>query len=555
MTVNNTDTFLVERSGTSYKLQAQNLMADLQDNDLMLVERSGTSYKATGLDIKNSLGSDEPTFKATASGSIGNGNTVCLNSNGTVSVVTSTNVSHSVGSEINCENQSSGSAYQDNFDSCMINSTTICVVYNFNGSNVYSRIGTISGNSISFGTEVHVGSGSYECFVNYNPTVNRLLYNYGKRARCASFSGTTITLQSQLIWDSYIVDKTCAVYHESDGKVYLAYNWFFANVIRYEVVASFVFNASGNPTYENYSMFLSGSNPYYNEKRGCYDSSTGVCVFVFTYGSQVHAQLAGTNTGGTNSGIPFVSERVAIASSTSYAPAVAHDASIQKPVISWRDGANNNYFTYLNSFVPTATTHNGAQAPTKGNNITWKTNGKAINTDMTYDSQSQKVAVAYVDSAGNYRPRITPVSFSLSGTTLSASVGTAVDTDTRNGYTNTYQGFNRVLFVTGGKVIHHYNHASAAANGIYVRFVTLPDTTTNVTATNFVGFADGSYSNGQEAKIITHLGSATTSQSNLTTGNTYYVRKDGSLSVNPFSVTVKAGLATASNAIDINVIP
>ena len=58
MTVNNTDTFLVERSGTSYKLEAQNLMATLQDTDLMLVERSGTSYKATGLDIKDSLGSN-----------------------------------------------------------------------------------------------------------------------------------------------------------------------------------------------------------------------------------------------------------------------------------------------------------------------------------------------------------------------------------------------------------------------------------------------------------------------------------------------------------------
>ena len=58
MTVNNTDTFLVERSGTSYKLEAQNLMADLLDTDLMLVERSGTSYKATGLDIKDSLGSN-----------------------------------------------------------------------------------------------------------------------------------------------------------------------------------------------------------------------------------------------------------------------------------------------------------------------------------------------------------------------------------------------------------------------------------------------------------------------------------------------------------------
>lgn len=548
MTVNNTDTFLVERSGTSYKLQAQNLMADLQDNDLMLVERSGTSYKATGLDIKNSLGSDEPTFKATASGSIGNGNTVCLNSNGTVSVVSSTNVSHSAGSEINVENQSSGSAYQDNFDSCKINSTTICVVYNFNGNNVYSRIGTISGSSISFGTEIHVGTG-YEPFVNYNPTVNRLMYTYGNRARCASFSGTTITLQSENNFDSYVVDKRCAVYNESDGKVYLAYNWFFANVVRYEVVASFTFNASGAPGFDGYSMMESASSPYYQQKRGCYDPNKEVCVFVFQHSSRVKAQIAGPASSGT----PYVTPRRDIHTTTSHNPAVAYDPTIQKPVISWRNDGNTNYFTYLNSNVPTST-NQGGSAPTKGNNITWKTNGKALNTDMAYDSQSLQVAVAYIDSAGNYRPRITPVTFSLSGTTLSATVGTAVDTDTRNGYANTYQGFNRVLPATAGKVIHHYNHASAAANGIYVRLVSLPQVTTNVTATNFVGFADGSYSNGQEAKIITHLGSATTSQSNLTNGNTYYVRKDGSLSTSPFSVSVKAGVATGSNSIDVRLI-
>lgn len=547
MTVNNTDTFLVERSGTSYKLQAQNLMADLQDNDLMLVERSGTSYKATGLDIKNSLGSDEPTFKATASGSIGNGNTVCLNSNGTVSVVSSTNVSHSAGSEINCENQSSGSSYQDGFDSCMINATTICVVYNFNGTNCYSRIGTISGSSISFGTEIYVGYGTRP-FVNYNPTVNRLMYITNARVRCASFSGTTITLQPSFTWNSWVVSKECAVYNEADGKVYFAFHWFYANVVRYEVVAAFNFVTSGTPTFGE-SNFNPSGNPHYNSKRGCYDPINEVCVFVFTF--QNYAQMQIASDGGTQ---PFVSYRGMIQGTQfGYDTAVAYDPLIKKPVVCWRDNGNNAYFNYINVVQPTNTT--GASTPTVGNQITWKTNGKAVNTDMAYDSQSEKVAVAYIDAASNYRPRITPVTFSLSGTTLSATVGTAVDTDTRNGYTNITQGFNRVLPATAGKVIHFYNHASGTANGVYVRLVTMPAVTTNVTATNFVGFADGSYSNGQEAKVITHLGSATTSQSNLTSGNTYYVRKDGSLSTSPFSTTVKAGVATASNAIDINVIP
>ena len=53
--IQDTDKFLVNRSGNSYQIEAQNIMADLQDTDLMLVNRGGTSYKAVGADIKESL--------------------------------------------------------------------------------------------------------------------------------------------------------------------------------------------------------------------------------------------------------------------------------------------------------------------------------------------------------------------------------------------------------------------------------------------------------------------------------------------------------------------
>ena len=56
MTVENTDLFLVSRSGTNYSIESQNLMARLEDNDLMLVSRDGINYKVTGLDVKNSIG-------------------------------------------------------------------------------------------------------------------------------------------------------------------------------------------------------------------------------------------------------------------------------------------------------------------------------------------------------------------------------------------------------------------------------------------------------------------------------------------------------------------
>ena len=58
--INSGDKFLVNRSNTSYQLEAVNTMAEIQDNDLMLINRGGTSYKITGADVKESLDPLEP---------------------------------------------------------------------------------------------------------------------------------------------------------------------------------------------------------------------------------------------------------------------------------------------------------------------------------------------------------------------------------------------------------------------------------------------------------------------------------------------------------------
>lgn len=47
-----TDTFLLNRSNASYQVPVGEMMAEIQDADLMLVNRSGTSYKVTGTEIK-----------------------------------------------------------------------------------------------------------------------------------------------------------------------------------------------------------------------------------------------------------------------------------------------------------------------------------------------------------------------------------------------------------------------------------------------------------------------------------------------------------------------
>ena len=53
--VQSDDKFLVNRDEQSYKVNTEDLMAELKDTDLMLVQRSGQSYKVTGADVKDSV--------------------------------------------------------------------------------------------------------------------------------------------------------------------------------------------------------------------------------------------------------------------------------------------------------------------------------------------------------------------------------------------------------------------------------------------------------------------------------------------------------------------
>ena len=70
-------------------------------------------------------------------------------------------------------------------------------------------------------------------------------------------------------------------------------------------------------------------------------------------------------------------------------------------------------------------------------------------------------------------------------------------------------------------------------------------TTTDLTATNFVGLANASYTNGQTATVDV-MGGTNSSVSGLTAGTEYYVQNDGSLATGTGDYNQLAGLALSS---------
>jgi hypothetical protein len=70
--------------------------------------------------------------------------------------------------------------------------------------------------------------------------------------------------------------------------------------------------------------------------------------------------------------------------------------------------------------------------------------------------------------------------------------------------------------------------------------------TTNLTAGNYLGIADAAYADGVTATIQLSSPSIDDSQSGLTTGSTYYVQENGTLSTVAGTPSVKAGIALSA---------
>ena len=73
---------------------------------------------------------------------------------------------------------------------------------------------------------------------------------------------------------------------------------------------------------------------------------------------------------------------------------------------------------------------------------------------------------------------------------------------------------------------------------------------TTVTATNFVGISQASYTNGQTA-TISLTGSVNEAVSGLTPGSKYYILANGSVGTSNADTGINAGLALASNKLYI----
>ena len=374
------------------------------------------------------------------------------------------------------------SAYVRDIDICFDSEhDKVVIAYQDQGNSEYGTaiVGTVSGTSISFGSaSVFNSSYTHQCSIDFDSNADKVVIaykdqgnsNYGT-AIVGNVSGTSINFGSETVFESANTANPHCVFDSSNNKMVILYKD-GGNSDYYTALVGTVSGTSisfGSPTV--YTNFEGG------DQAATFDSTNNKVVTVYrdSSNSNYGTVRIGTVTG---TGITFGAGNVWNGGVYSTEFGITYDSTNDKIVIGYRDNDNSNYGSVVTGTVSGDTISFGTPVTFKSGEI----HGPAL----AYDSTNDKVTIAYYDDA-------------------------------------------------------------ASDNGAAV---VISNSVTNLTTENFIGFSDAAYTDGQTANIQI-ISSVDDAQSGLTTGSLHYVQNDGTLSTTAGVISVEAGTALSATEISI----
>ena len=530
----NRPTFIAgEVSGTSISFDTPVTAQNETTNANMGITFDSNAKKIVGT-YKDSGGGDNrgeavvlQTAGSTATGgTIADGSAVIVNANGTVSSVGDTSVTESIGSSSVFE---SGSVtfISATYDS---NAQKVVIAYTDNSNSSYGTavVGTVSGTSISFGTPVVFESASSaNISATYDANAQKVVIAYKDTgnseygtAIVGTVSDTSISFGSATVFESASTETISATYDSNNYKVVIAYRDFTNNSKGTAIVGT----VSGTSiSFGSPVIFESGGVSYTS---AVYDTNAQKVVITYRdnnnsyYGTAIVGTVSGTS-------ISFGSAVVFESATVEYVSAV-YDSNAQKVVIAYEDVGNSEYGTAIVGTVSGTSISFGSAVVFESAGVNFLT--------ITYDSNAQKVVIAYRD-AGNSSYG-TLVVGTVSGTSISFGSASVFNAGNSNYSSATYDSNAR-------RVVISYRDNS---NNNYGTSVVLRNAGTepNLTTENFVGFMDGAALDGTNGEILSSC-SIARNQTSLTPGQTYFVSPtDGALSTTAGSPSVTAGTAISN---------
>ena len=462
--------------------------------------------------------------QAVASGALATGDTVVVNADGTVSVVAGTNISQSKGSEVTF-NAGQSVGLSSAFD---INSGKVVVTYKDGANSDYPTavVGTISGSSVSFGSEVVIDTVSSTTCVVYDSNSNKVAVFYvsnGLKGKVGTVSGTGISFGSAgsiSLSSDPTLTKRGAVFDPDTNKIVVAYKQ--ASASSKAVIAT----VSGTDITFGTPAVLDSSTAGVEEIGLGYDTLNNKVIAAYRNPNSPYDCNVVVGTVSSNS-ISFGSEATFNAGNQSYPANPVFDPNSGKVVIAYRDGSNSSYGkTVLGTVSGTSITF--------GSPVTWHS-GTTYNATSVYHADAKKVVTFFTNGSSGARGDV--VVGSVSGSSITYTSGFAISPDDTNIQTIlAYDSTNKIILANYVSEDDYHGEAVVYQPAY---------TSTNITSENFIGIASNGYATGQAATINVK-GFIDDNQSSLTAGQSYYVQTNGDLGLTAADPSVFAGTAVSA---------
>jgi hypothetical protein len=466
-------------------------------------------------------------FKAVASGTLPSGKPVIVNSDGTVSVVSETVVTQSVSSGVVYEsaNASSTSVVYDTAND------KIVVGYRDGGDSNYGKavVGTVSGDSISFGSPVtfYNTSAINNLQTVFDTNSGKIVFafegnsGYGI-AIVGTVSGTSISFGSTTDFLTAQVSHIGLAYDSTNNKVVVCCR----NGGNSNRGNARVGTVSGTSiSFGTAVTYNSGGST--NENEIVYDTNAQKMVIAFrdiansSYGTAIVGTVSGTD-------ISFGTE-VVFNSANSNNFGISYDPIAQKVLIAYMDEGNNYYGTAIVGTVSGTSISFGSSA-VYAENMT-------DSSQIAYDANAQRHVIVYRNITTS------PYSGFLIPATVS---GTSVSFETATSFTSTNFNEPDVAYdADQKKVVLAYRDANNSNYGT-ARVFTTGYTQQNLTSENYIGISKGGAVADTKGATVDIIGAVNDEQSGLTAGQQYYVQTDGTISETEGDPSVLAGTAISA---------
>ncbi len=467
-------------------------------------------------------------YNPVASGTLTNGDQVVLNTDGTVEVLAGSQSSQSedVGSEV-VFNLSSTQGISSTFDST---NNKVIVAYRDEGNSSYGTaiVGTVSGNSISFGSPtVFNTSYTVESSLVYDSTNNKviLLYRDGGNsfygtAIVGTVSGNSISFGSPTVFNTATTFYISSTFDSANNKVIVAYK----DIGNSSYGTAVVGTVSGTSISFGSEVVFNTANTSYISS--VYDTSNNKVIVAYKdggnsdYGTAVVGAVSGTS-------ISFESPTVFNTATTVYISST-FDSANNKVIVAYNDIGNSSYGTAVVGTVSGTSISFGSEVVFNTANTSY--------ISSVYDTSNNKVIVAYKD--GGNSDYGTAVVGAVSGTSISFESPTVFKSGNPYGSATVYDTSNN-------KAVIVYQDIGNSSYGTAVVYQPAGVTITS-NADKFIGYANEDASDTENVSALIS-GKVVSGLTGLTQGVEYYLDYDGTLvtSATPYT-TSPIGIALSA---------